>query len=54
MRGIGRKIEGNNSIVLVELLELSRKVTLIAVENKHIIYTLLLGIYRLVEVLNPI
>jgi len=54
MRGIGRKIEGNNSVVLIELLELSREVALIAVENKHTIYTLLLGIYRLIEVLNLI
>jgi len=54
MRRIGRKIEGNNGIVLTELLELGREVALIAVKNKHVIYTLLLGIYRLVEVLNPI
>ena len=54
MRGMGRKIEGNNSIVLVELLEFSRKVALIAIKNKHTIYTLLLGVYRLIEVLNPI
>jgi len=54
MRGIGRKIEGNNGIVLIELLELSREVALIAIKNKHAIYTLLLGVCRLIEVLNPI
>jgi len=31
VQGISRKIEGNNSIVLTELLELSREVALIAV-----------------------
>jgi len=54
MRGMGRKTEGNNGVVLIELLELSREVALIAIENKHTIYTFLLSIYRLVEVLNPI
>ena len=54
MRGIDRKIEGNNGVVLIELLELGREVALIAIENKHTIYTLPLGIYRLIEVLNPI
>ena len=54
MRGMGRETEGDNSVVLAELLELGREVALMAIKNKHIIYTLLLGIYRLVEVLNPI
>jgi len=54
MRGMGRKIEGDNGVVLVELLELGREVALIAVKNKHVIYTLLLGVCRLVEVLNLI
>ena len=31
MQGIGREIEGNNGIVFVELLELSREVALIAI-----------------------
>jgi len=54
MKRIGRKTEGNNGVVLTELLELSGEVALIAIKNKHAIYTLPLGVYRLVEVLNPI
>jgi len=51
---MGREIEGNNSVVLAELLELSREVALMAIKDKHVIYTFLLGVCRLVEVLNPI
>jgi len=51
---MGREIEGNNGVVLVELLELSREVALIAVKDKHTIYTFLLGVCRLIEVLNLI
>ena len=41
-------------MVLVELLELGREVAFIAIKNKYVICTLLLGIYRLIEVLNLI
>jgi len=51
---MGRETEGNNGIVLIELLELGREVALMAVKDKHAIYTFPLGIRRLIEVLNPI
>jgi len=51
---VGRETEGNNGMVLAELLEFSRDVALIAVKDEHAIYALSSSVRRLVEVLNPI
>ena len=40
MRGMGRKAKGNDLLLLAEYLELDGQVTLVAVEDNHLISTL--------------
>ena len=51
---MGRKIEGNNTVVLTVFLKLGGEVALIAIQDDYTIRTLPPAIYKLVEVLNPI
>ena len=54
MRGVRREAEGNDVLLLAELLERGRLVAQVAVQDDHPIYTLPSYGSMLVEILDPI
>ena len=54
MQGMYRKVDSNDVVLLVVLLEYSRQVTLIAIQDNYLLTALSLGFNILIKVLNPI